>query len=93
MREIESFLKTELSKKNPLATQISRSNACRLLSLGPIEEQIVQKYTPHNRTTQNAIRQEIEAVNVDTLGIVFQNLEKCILVCLDVKGNHFQHRL
>ena len=30
----------------------SRSNACRLLSLGPIEGQSVQKYTPHNRTTQ-----------------------------------------
>ena len=34
------------------ATQISRSNACRLLSSGPIEEESVQKYTPHNRTTQ-----------------------------------------
>jgi len=51
MREIGSFfLKTELSQKT-LATQISRSNACRLLSLGPIEGQSVQKYTPHNRTT------------------------------------------
>jgi len=29
----------------------SRSNACRLLSLGPIEGQSVQKYTPHDRTT------------------------------------------
>ena len=38
--------------KKPLATQISRSNACRLLSLGPIEGQSVQNYTPHNRTTQ-----------------------------------------
>ena len=38
--------------KKPLATQISRSNACRLLSLGSIEGQSVQKYTPHNRTTQ-----------------------------------------
>jgi len=35
-----------------LATQISRSNAFRLLSLGPIEGQSVQKYTPRNRTTQ-----------------------------------------
>ena len=54
MREIESFFKTELSQKEKklLATQISRSNACRLLSLGPIEGQSVQKYTPHNRTTQ-----------------------------------------
>ena len=34
-----------------MATQISRSNACRLLSLGPTEGHSVQKYTPHNRTT------------------------------------------
>jgi len=35
-----------------LETRESRSNNCRLLSLGPIERQSVQKYTPHNRTTQ-----------------------------------------
>jgi len=35
-----------------LETRGSRSNACRLLSLGPTKGQSVQKYTPHNRTTQ-----------------------------------------
>jgi len=35
-----------------LETRGSRSNACRLPSLGPNEGQSVQKYTPHNRTTQ-----------------------------------------
>jgi len=35
-----------------LETSGSRSNACRLLSLGPIEGQSVEKYTPHSRTTQ-----------------------------------------
>ena len=35
-----------------LETRGSRSNACRLLSLEPIEGQSVQKYTPHNRTAQ-----------------------------------------
>ena len=35
-----------------LETMGSRYNACRLLSLGPIEGQSVQKYTPHNRITQ-----------------------------------------
>jgi len=35
-----------------LETRGSRSNACRLLSLGPTEGQSVQKYTAHNRTTQ-----------------------------------------
>ena len=52
MRDIESFLKIELSQKKTLVTQISRSNACRILSVGPIEGQSVQKYTRHNRTTQ-----------------------------------------
>jgi len=42
---------------------------------------------------KEAIRQEIQAVNMDTLGKVFQNLEKRIQVCLDVKGDLFQHRL
>jgi len=35
-----------------LETRRSRSNACRLLSLEPIEGQSVQKYTPYNRTIQ-----------------------------------------
>jgi len=35
-----------------LETRGSWSNACRLLSLGPIEGKSVQKYTPHNQTTQ-----------------------------------------
>jgi len=42
---------------------------------------------------KDAIRQEIQVVNVDILGKLFQNLEKRIQVCLDVKGDQFQHRL
>ena len=42
---------------------------------------------------KEAIRQEIQAVNIDTLRKVFQNLEKRIQVCLDVKRDQFQHRL
>jgi len=76
-----------------LTSQISRSNACRLLSLEPIEGQNVQKYTPHNRITQRRKHQEIQAVNFDALGNVTQNLEKRIQVCLDVKRDQFQHRL
>ena len=45
------FLRQNYLRK-PLATQISRSKSCRLLSLGPIEGQSVQKYTPHNRRIQ-----------------------------------------
>jgi len=54
----------------------------------------VYKNTPRTiEQLKDAIRQEIQAVNVDTLGNVFQNLEKCIQVCLDVKGDQFQHRI
>jgi uncharacterized cysteine cluster protein YcgN (CxxCxxCC family) len=76
-----------------LETRGSRSNACRLLSLGLLKGK-VYKNTPHTiEQLKDAIRQEIQAVNVDTLGKVFQNLEKRIQVCLDVKGDQFQHRL
>ena len=75
-----------------LETRGSRSNAYLLLSLGPTEGKSVQKYTPHKRTTQDAIRQEIQAVNVDTLRKVFQNLKKSIPMCLDVKGDQFVRR-
>ena len=76
-----------------LETRGSRSNACRLLSLGPNEGQSV-KNTPRTiEQLKDAIRQEIQAVNFDTLGKVFKNLEKRIQVCLDVKGDQFQHRL
>ena len=74
-----------------MTTRISRSNACRLFSLGPIEGQSVQKYTTEQ--LKDATRQEIQAVNADTLGKVFQNLEKRIQVYLNVKGDQFQHRL
>jgi len=61
-----------------LETRGSRSNACRLLSSGPIEGQL-----------KDAIHQEIKADNVDTLGKVFQNLEKRIKVCFYVKETSF----
>ena len=49
--KLKVFFKTELPQKT-FGHQISRSNACRLLSLGPIEGHRKQNYTPHNRTTQ-----------------------------------------
>jgi len=49
-RAPSKFCIQKLVKK--LETRGSRSNACRLLPLGSIEGQSVQKYTPHNQTTQ-----------------------------------------
>jgi len=54
----------------------------------------VYKNTPRTiEQLKDSIRQEIQAVDVDTLGKVFQNLEKRFQVCFDVKGDQFQHRL
>ena len=54
----------------------------------------VYKNTPRTiEQLKDAIRQEIHAINVDTLGKVFQDLEKRIQVCLDVKWDQFQHQL
>jgi len=54
----------------------------------------VYKNTPRKiEQLKDAIRQKVQAVNVDTLWKVFQNLGKPIQVCLDVKGDQFQHRL
>jgi len=54
----------------------------------------VYKNTPRTiEQLKDVIRQEIQAVNVDTLRKVFQNLEKRIQMCLDVKGDQFQHQL
>ena len=54
----------------------------------------VYKNTPRTiEQLKDSMRQEIQAVNVDTLGKVFQNLKKRINLCLDVKGDQFQHRL
>jgi len=77
-----------------LETRGSRSNACRLVSLWGLLKGKVYKNTPRTiEQLKDAIRQEIQAVNIDTLGKVFQNLKKRIQVCLDVKGDQFQHRL
>jgi len=77
-----------------LETRGSRSNSCRLLSFWDLLKGKVYKNILRTiEQFKDAIRQEIRAVNFDTLGKVFQNLEKYIQVCLDVKGDRFQHRL
>ena len=78
-RNWKFFLQDRIISKKPLATQISRCNACRLLSLGAYWRAKCTKIHPGTvEQLKDAIRQEIQAVNVDTLGNVFQNLEKRI---------------
>ena len=94
MREIESFFfKTELSQKNVWPPRSPDLTPADFFLWGLLEGK-VYKNTPRTiEQLKDATRQEIQAVNFDTLGKVFQNLEKRIQVCLDVKGERFQHRL
>ena len=90
MREIESFFMTEKNRWPPRSPDLTRAD----FFLWGLLKGKVYKNTPRTiEQLKDAIRQVIQAVNVDTLGKVFQNLEKRIQVCLDVKGDRFQHRL
>ena len=94
MREIESFFfQDRIISKNiwpPRSPDLTPAYAF----LWGLLKGKVYKNTPRTiEQLKDATRQEIQAVNVDTLGKVFQNLEKRIQVYLDVKGDQFQHRL
>ena len=52
MREIESFFKAGLSQKNFWPPRSPDLTPADFFLWGPVEGQSVQKYTPHNRTTQ-----------------------------------------
>ena len=60
---------------------------------GLLKGKVYKNTPPTIEQLKDAIRQEIQDVNFDTLGKVFQNLEKRIKVCFDVKRDQFQHRL
>ena len=93
MGEIESFFQHIIISKNLWPPRSPDRTPADFFLWGLLKGK-VYKNTPRTiEQLKDAIRQEIQAVNVDTLGKVFQNLEKCIQVCLDVKGDQFQHRL
>ena len=94
MREIESiFLKDRIISKNLWPPRSPDLTSTDFFLWGLLKGK-VHKNTPRTiEQLKDAIRQEIQAVNIDNLGKVFQNLEKRIQVCLDVKGDQFQHRL
>ena len=91
--KLKAFFKDRIISKNlwpPRSPDLTPAD----FFLWGILKSKVYKNTPRTiEQLKDATRQEIEAVNVDILGIVFQNLEKRIQACLDVKRDHFQHRL
>jgi hypothetical protein len=93
MRETESFFEGRIISKNIWPPRSPDLTPADFFLWGLLKSK-VYKNTPRTiEQLKDAIRQDPEAVNVDTLGIVFQNLEKRVQVCLDVKGDYFQHRL
>ena len=93
VREIESFFKDRIISKNLLPPRSPNLTLADFFLWGLLKG-TVYKNTPRTiEQLKDTIRQEIQAVNFDTLGKVFQNLEKRVQMCLDVKGDQFQHRL
>jgi len=93
MREIESFHQDRIISKNLWPPRSPDLKPADFFLWGLLKGK-VYKNTPRTiEQLKDATRQEIQAVNVDILGKVFQNLEKYIQVCLDVIGDQFQHRL
>ena len=89
MREIEDII---ISKNlwPPISPDLTPAD---FFLWGLMKGKVYKKTTRTIEQLKDAVRQEIQAVKVDSLGKVFQNLEKRIQVCLDVKGDQFQHRL
>ena len=84
---------TELSQKNLWQPRSPDLTPADFFLWGLLKGK-AYKNTPRTiERLKDAIHQEIQDVNVETLGKVFQNLEKRIQACLDVKGDQFQHRL
>ena len=76
-----------------LETRGSRSKACRLLSLGPIEGQSVQKYTPHNRTTQRRYTLIDSSRQLRHFGKSIPEFGETHSSVLGCERDQFQHRL
>ena len=92
MRETGSFLKDRIISKKIFWPPRSPDLTPADFFLWSLLKGKVYKNTPRTiEQLKDAIRQRIQAVNFDVLGKVFQNLEKRIQVCLDVKGDQLQH--
>ena len=93
MRGIESFFKDRIISKNFWPPRSPDLTPADFFLWGLLKGKVYKNTPCTIEQFKEAIHQEIQAVNPDTLGKVFQNLEKRIQVCLGVKGDQFQHRL
>ena len=87
------FLKDRIISKNFWPLRSPNLTPADFFLWGLLKGKVYKNTSRTIEQLKDAIRQEIQAVNADILGKVFQNLKKRIQVCLDVKGDQFQHRL
>jgi len=90
--KLKVFFKRQNYLKKPLATQISQSNAYRLFYLGAIEGQSVQKYTPHNRTTQRRYAPRDSSRQLRLFGKSIPEFGETHSSELGCERDQFQHR-
>jgi hypothetical protein len=93
MQEIESFYKDRIISKNFWPPRSPDLTPADFFLCGLLKNKVYNNTPRTIEQLKDATRQETEAVNFDTLGIVSRNLEKGIQVCLDVTGDHFQQVL
>jgi len=87
MWEIESFFQDRFISKNLWQPRSPDLKPADFFPQGLLKATLY-KNTPRTiEQLKDTISQEIQAVNFDTLGKVFQNLEKHIKVGLEVKGD------
>ena len=93
MREIENFFGDRMISKNLWPPRSLDLTPADFFLWGLLKGKVYKNKPSTIEQLKDAIRQEIQVVNVDSLRKEFQNLEKRIQVVLEVEGGHFQHRL
>ena len=90
MREIERvFFKDRIISRNFWPLRSPNLTPTDFFFGGLLKGKVYKNAPRTIQHLKDAIRQEIQAVNIDILGKVFQNLERRIEVFLDVKGDQF----
>ena len=91
--KLNVFFKDRIISKNFCPPRSPDLTPAGFFLWGLLKDKVYKNRPRTIEQLKDAMPQEIQTVNVDTLRQVFQNLEKRIQVCLDVKGDQFQHRL
>ena len=94
MTEIESFFWWPGYFESLMAAKISWIMSARFFFLwGDLKGKAYAKKPRTVQELENNIRREIAAISEDVLQATFANTKRCVQLCLDSGGEHFQHLL